>query len=194
MRSWNLRSTRTDKAIGVWPLSIAGLLVTAIYGAFLTYGLFMVALLEDFGGSRAFAAGAYSIYPIMFAVGSVLFSRMADRYPPGRVILLGATLVAVGFGLSSLATEPWQLYVFFGLVAGLGSGTLWAPPISAVLAGVGKTNKNRGLAVSLATGGMPFGVLALPPLAGFLITIYGWRLAFTALGIISFALAVPAVL
>ncbi len=69
-----------------------------------------------------------------FSVGMVFSGRLVDRHGPRKVALVGAVLVGAGYMLSSLfsatAWPLWTLTGTFGIIAGLGIGFAYNPPIA----------------------------------------------------------------
>ena len=48
-----------------------------------------------------------------------LVSAMTNRFGYRKITILGAIVTAVGFVLSSFATEIYQLYITFGILPGI---------------------------------------------------------------------------
>lgn len=69
-----------------------------------------------------------------FSVGMVFSGRMVDKHGPRKVAIIGALLVGAGYMLSSaFSRTPFPLYALtatFGVVAGLGIGFAYNPPIA----------------------------------------------------------------
>ncbi len=76
----------------------------------------------------------FAVALAMFSVGMVFSGRLVDRAGPRKVALVGAVLVGAGYMLSSLfSATPWPLWALtatFGVVAGLGIGFAYNPPIA----------------------------------------------------------------
>jgi predicted MFS family arabinose efflux permease len=77
------------------------------------------------------------------------------------------------------------------MMVGLAAGAFFAPMIAAV------TNwftDNRSLAVSLVSAGMGVAPMTISPFARWLISTYDWRTAMMTIGIVAWALLIPAAL
>ena len=82
----------------------------------------------------------------------------------------------------SRVTEVWQLYAFFGTTLGIGLSASIIPLLSTVSRWF---VRRRGLMTGIVLAGLGTGTIFMPILVGQLISGYGWRMAFVALGIIS---------
>jgi len=77
----------------------------------------------------------------------------------------------------------------YGILVGVASSAFFAPMIATV---TGWFETQRNLAVSLVSAGMGMAPLTISPLASWLITHYGWRSAMFYIGVLAWALLIPA--
>jgi MFS family permease len=144
-------------------------------------GLFMEPLGKEFGWSRTLLSSGPSIATIMTAILGPFFGILIDRYGSRRLALPGiiATIASVcTFGLVN--GEQWQwitLWFLFGIVSVTIKSTIWTAAV------VGVFEKSRGLALGLTLSGTAVAQAVIPPLGNYLITEFGWRLAFVWLGL-----------
>ena len=91
-----------------------------IIGLLFSYGLFFKALETEFGWSRTLLSGCTSI--AFLVMGSLAFfgGRLNDRYGPRAVLAVAGTLCGLGYAFLSQVSQPWQLFVIFGLFIGVG--------------------------------------------------------------------------
>jgi len=83
----------------------------------------------------------------------------------------------------------WQLYLFFGIVVGIGMSGLWVPLLTSVARWfVGRRSLMSGIVIS----GLTIGQMIGPPIISRLIAEYEWRQSYTILGIIVLASMLPA--
>ena len=87
----------------------------------------------------------------------------------------------------SLAHHPWQLALLFS--GGAALGVSLAGPLAATTVIAKWFDEKRGLAVGIAAMGPPTGGLLLTPLAGWLLTEFGWRETLQVFGMICLLLA-----
>ncbi|HZU07520.1 MAG TPA: MFS transporter [Chloroflexota bacterium] len=154
-------------------------LLAVAYVVWYTFTLFLVALVREFGWTRAEVAGAFSLYVLVHAGCSPITGRLVDRFGPRPLVHLGALLVGLALVGCSQLTARWQLYLFFGVLAAIGVTMMgWVPCITLV----GRWFSRRlGLAVGLAGAGIGVGTFIGAPVVQFLIETHGWRTAYLAL-------------
>ena len=88
----------------------------------------------------------------------------------------------------SLANSVWQFYVSSVLVGVFYSGCAFMPVSMFITAWF---NRSRGLAMSIALGGIGIGGTFLSPLITMMITSYGWRTSYRMIGLLVLAVAAP---
>jgi MFS family permease len=154
-----------------------------------TFSVFVKPLSAEFGWSREVISGAFGFAAMSVAVASPVLGRLLDRYGPVRVILPCMAVYAFAFAsLSQLAPSIWQLYATFVVLGIVGNGTTQMGYSRAVSTWF---YENRGLALALVIAGTGVGGVVLPPLAQSLITNYGWRAAYAALGVLVIIVGTP---
>jgi MFS family permease len=84
-------------------------------------------------------------------------------------------MVAVGSGLTVFMTEPWQLILCWGLLVGIGTGSMSMAFVATI------TSRwfvaRRGLVSGILTAGNATGQLIFLPVVAWLATHHGWRTA-----------------
>ena len=96
---------------------------------------------------------------------------------------------APGWSAASQATSLWQFQLTFGVLIGVAAGSFYAPMMAAASAWI---EHHRSLAVALVSAGMGVAPLTVAPFASWLITTYDWRTAMLVIGIVAWALLIPA--
>ncbi len=130
----------------------------------------------------------FTIAVAVFALTFIVAGRLQDKFGPFWVSLTGGVLVSIGFYLSGHAHSLMALYIFFGVIGGLGNGFGYATPIPVMAKWF---PDKRGLAVGLAVGGYGAGSAIFGKLAlNYLVPAYGWRSTFEILGGIFFVMTV----
>jgi MFS family permease len=158
-------------------------------GLYFSFPIFFVALLEEFGWSRGATAAAFSISSIVQGVLSPVVGTLVDRLGPRRVMLGGACILGTACALSSRIQSLGSLYLIVGVLAAAGACAVSWVPTGALIARW--FTERRGSAMGVAFSGMGAGVLAVGPLAQWLIAGYGWRAAYLILGAGTLAVLLP---
>lgn len=97
--------------------------------------------------------------------------------------------MALGYLLTSSVRQLWMLYVFFGLMSGIGWMVISNFGSARVL--VEWFKRRIGFVLSVDALGASLAGVLIAPLATLLIGLWGWRLAYAALGLTTLAIALP---
>lgn len=152
-------------------------------GTFVTYGVFFNSLMAEFGWSRAVVAGASSCAFFVSGVFAILIGRLNDSYGPRNLMRVTSIFFGVGFMLMSQVTEVWQLYVFYGLLFGIG---LAAIDVIALTTTIRWFSRSRGMMTGIVKVGTGAGQFSIPLLASILIVSQGWRQSYLIIGAAAF--------
>lgn len=144
-------------------------------------GLFMGPLGQEFGWSKTVLSAGPSIATITTALLGPFFGMAVDRFGTRRLVLPGliVTMAAI-CAFSTITGAPWQWYLLwflFGFVAVTIKSTAWTAAV------VGVFTQSRGLALGLTLAGTAVAAMIVPPLGNWLITEFGWRMAFVWLAL-----------
>ncbi len=157
-------------------------------GAMNSIAVFLNPISADFGWMRSQTSLAYLAGSIAMGAGSIGMGYLADRYSARPVVIMGAIVLGSVFLLMAHQQALWQMYFFYVLLGGLGVSSFDAP----LLAYVGSWfQRNKGLAMGVAMALRSLGQGLVPFVAGYLITIYGWRGAYMAVGLFGLVVLVP---
>lgn len=122
----------------------------------------MVPLHEEFGWSTTVMSLAVSINLLLYGLTAPFAAALMDRFGIRQVVASALTLVALGAGGSILMTASWQLLLFWGVLIGLGTGSM-ALVFAATIANRWFVQR-RGLVMGILTAGSATGQLIfLPP-------------------------------
>jgi MFS family permease len=160
-------------------------------GAMFSLAVFLEPMAEETGWSRAGISTAMTLDFLIMGIAGFLWGAASDRWGPRPVVLIGALLLGAGLVVASRATSPLTFQIGFGLLVGLSAGAFFAPMIAAV---TGWFETGRALAVSLVSAGMGMAPMTMTPFAGWLIENHDWRTAMAAMGVLAWALLIPAAL
>jgi MFS family permease len=182
--------TLNQPAIWAITLSAAGILMITM-GARQSLGLFLAPLNTSTGLSIASISLAMAVGQFMWGAVQPIAGAVADRYGPGRVLLAGILLLALGSALTPFMDSTWGLIFSLGLLSAIGSG---AGSFSVLIGAA--THRlplaARGAASGVINAGGSFGQFVFAPTLQKLIQVLGWMGAMWALAIITLA-ALPLV-
>ncbi|MBI4334192.1 MAG: MFS transporter [Chloroflexi bacterium] len=183
-------SPRRGEPLFGWILVAAGTaIIVIINGTFYSYGVFFKPLLLDFGWARAELSGPVSLRLLATGVFGIIAGAIVDRGGPRWVVSGGIALLATGYLLTARMTSLWELYLYLGLISGIGMGVPY-PVITSVVSRW--FTRKRGLAVGIILAGYGIGQVIFPPLTAYLIAAFSsWRTAFVVLGLIVAGVAIP---
>lgn len=149
-------------------------------GTFVSYGVFFSSLEADLGCSRATISGASSLAFLLSGLFAILIGRLNDIYGPKHLMRAAALFLGTGAMLMSQVREVWQLYVFYGVIFGIGLGAI---DVIALTTTARWFSQSRGLMTGLVKVGTGAGQFLIPFLAGVFIASYGWRWAYLIIGL-----------
>ena len=168
----------------------AGFTIQAVcIGAMFAYGVFFKELQAEFGWSRATISGASSLAFLMMGAVGILAGRLNDRVGPRVLIAASAGFLGLGYLLMSRMQFPWQLYLMYGVVAGIGFSTHDVITLSTVARWF---VKRRGMMSGVVKVGTGFGQLLGPMIASLLLSVFGWRNTTLIIGTVSLVALVAA--
>ncbi|MDO9711626.1 MFS transporter [Paracraurococcus lichenis] len=144
-------------------------------GALGVLGAFLLPLQREFGWDTASISGALALRLLLFGLMAPFAAALLQRYGLRRTVATALALVVAGCLASMAMTQVWQLWLFWGVVTGIGTG------MTALVLGATVANRwfvqRRGLVLGLLTAANATGQLAFLPLAAWLAREEGWRSA-----------------
>jgi MFS family permease len=161
-------------------VGIAFLVMMIAWGANYSFGVFFTPLLDEFKWTRAMTSGAFSLGIFLEGFGGMFMGRICDRFGPRLVVSICGIMLGMGYMLMSQVSFIWHLYLFYGVVTGIGLSGTYVPIISTISKWF---NRRRGLMTGIVSSGMGAGTLLMAPFASWLIAIRGWRFSYMIVGL-----------
>ena len=149
-------------------------------GTFVSYGVFFSSLEADLDCSRATISGASSLAFFLSGLFAILIGRLNDVYGPKHLMRAASLFLGAGAMLMSQVREVWHLYVFYGVIFGIGLGAI---DVIALTTTARWFSQSRGFMTGLVKVGTGAGQFLIPFLAGLFIASYGWRWAYFIIGL-----------
>ncbi|GAA2869794.1 MFS transporter [Streptosporangium fragile] len=167
---------------------VAGVAFVAILGAAgfrATPGVLITPLQEEFGWSRGTISLAVSVNLMLYGLTAPFAAALMDRFGMRRVVTYALLLVAAGSGFTILMDAPWQLVLCWGVLVGLGTGSM-ALVFAATLTERWFV-RHRGLVTGVLTAGGATGQLVFLPVLAHLAAGHGWRWAAVTVAVAALA-------
>ncbi|MGN9911388.1 MFS transporter [Phytohabitans sp. LJ34] len=141
---------------------------------------------EEFRWPLATISAAVSVNLILYGLTAPFAAALMEKFGMRRVVTGALVLVAAGSGLTVFMNASWQLILCWGVLVGLGTGSMALAFVATV---TGRWFvKRRGLVTGVLTAGGAAGQLVFLPLLATVVESNGWRTA--ALIVAAAALAV----
>lgn len=151
-------------------------------------GLVFKPMGETFGWDRSTLGFAVAVFLAVSAFCMFVAGHFADRYPPQRVLAGGLFLSGIGIGAMAFVSEPWQVFVLYGVVFAAGNGAASLAPVGVM---VTRQFPDRvGLSNAFVIAGMGLGQLVIIAALTSVLIGLGWRWVFICLGAVNLALAI----
>jgi sugar phosphate permease len=164
-----------------WIVAAAGFIALLAAAAIrATFGVLMQPLMEEFAWSHSTISAAASINLVVFGISAPFAAALTERFGLTRVVGTALTLIALCAVTLTQVTQPWQIYVVWGFVAGAATGAV-APVLAATIAGRWFVAR-RGLVVGLLTAANSTGQLVFLPLMAHLTETTDWRWTMAVVG------------
>ncbi|MBD1544019.1 MFS transporter [Arthrobacter sp. IA7] len=138
-------------------------------------GVLMVPLQQEFGWSTTVLSAAVSINLVLFGLTAPFAAALMERFGVRAVTAVALGMIGAGSALTVLVTQSWQILLTWGLLIGLGTGSM-ALVFAATIANTW-FSKSRGLVIGILTAGSAAGQLVFLPFIAMLAQDPGWRQA-----------------
>ncbi|MFL6027459.1 MAG: MFS transporter [Friedmanniella sp.] len=174
-----------------WWVAVVAFALLGAAGFRAAPGVLMVPLEEEFGWSRTLMSGAVSVNLVLYGLMAPFAAALMDRFGIRLVTSAALVLVAAGSGLTVFVQHGWQLILTWGLLIGLGTGSM-ALVFAATIANRWFVAR-RGLVMGILTAAGATGQLVFLPVMALLVETSSWRAASLVVTVASLAV-VPLVL
>ncbi|MEU2430590.1 MFS transporter [Streptomyces sp. NPDC007861] len=152
-------------------------------------GLLIDPLHQEFGWSRGTIGLAVSINLALYGLTAPFAAALMDKYGIRKVVAVALTIIAAGSGLTVWMTAAWQLLLCWGLLVGLGTGSM-ALAFAATVTNRWFTGR-RGLVTGILTAAAASGQLVFLPVLSWIVQEHHWHpaavtVALAALAVVPF--------
>ncbi|WP_082965018.1 MFS transporter [Mycobacterium sp. ACS1612] len=170
--------TRTPLGRFHWAWVVAAVSFIAILGAagFRSVpGVMMNPLHHEFGWSHGVVGLAMSVNMTLFGLTAPFAAALMDRFGVRPVLSAALVLIATGSSLSVTMTASWQLVLLWGVLVGVGTGSISMGFVATVA--TRWFEARRGLVTGVLTAASATGQLIFLPIVAEVTTRHGWRWA-----------------
>ena len=171
--------TESRMSYGYIVVAAAFFTILVLWAGYYAFGVFFKPLIHEFGWTRAMTSGAFSLSSMIMGLLGIVMGGLNDRFGPRIVMSLCGLLVGISYLLMSQVHFLWQLYLFCGVIMGIGMGGGFVPLMTTVARWF---VERRGLMTGIVVAGIGIGAMIGPPVANWLIHRYGWRVSYMVLG------------
>ena len=171
-----------------WACQIAAMVICVCAGFGYAWSVLQNPIVTRFGWADSGVALAYTITVLCSTMAPLLFGALIRRLSTRLCVVVGAVLFGGGLLLTGLMSQLWQLYLFYGVISGLGVGFIYPSMMAYV---VRLFPDRSGLASGMGTAAYGSGAILWAPTAAALMEGVGMDRAFQVLGIL-FAVVVLA--
>jgi MFS family permease len=172
-------------------LGVCFLVSALIAGINTSFGVFLVPLSRQFGWSTGAISFAYSLFMLTNGLSAFGVGRIGDKYGSRLVFFIGGMVFGLSLLLTSMMTEVWHLYLWYGVLAGIGRSPLNVTLVSMISRWF---SKHRGLAMGIVNSGTGAGSSLFTPFTSWLIVAFSWQEAYVIMAVMVWVLLTAAIL
>nr|WP_242517913.1 OFA family MFS transporter [Halobacillus sp. GSS1] len=173
-----------------WLIALGAVGIHISIGSVYAWSNFTGPLSEEFGWSASQVQLTFSIAILFLGLSAAFLGWFVEKYGPRVAGITAAIFFGIGVAGSGIAVNAgslWMLYIFYGVLGGIGLGVGYIAPVSTL---VKWFPDRRGLATGMAIMGFGFAAAIASPLMDFLINSVGIAATFYILGISYFVVMI----
>ncbi|AYB45961.1 MFS transporter [Paenibacillus lautus] len=130
---------------------------------------------QDFQLSFAQVSWVSSIYMLIYAIGSVLYGKLADTYKLKNLVTFGLLLFFVG-SITGLAAQAYWMVLLGRILQAAGAAVI--PAIAMIIPVRYFPAENRGRALGITATGLAIGNAIGPVVSALVVSTFHWRWLF----------------
>lgn len=155
-----------------------------------TYSIsaFIDSYISDFNYSRTLISSIYSIATVISGTLIVFMGRAVDKYGQRKMLIIAGTMLGVACFFNSFIANVGMIFIGFFLLRYFGQGSLTLIPGSLVPQWF---ERKRAFAISLTNYGAMLSSMIVPIFNVWMISSFGWQIAWRVWSILLLALFVP---
>ena len=163
-----------------WPAMIASLLICICAGFGYAWSVLQTPIIAAHGWPDQQVSLTYTVTVLCSTMAPLFFGGLIRRLGTRRCVVVGAVLFGAGLMTTGwISGGVWQLYLFYGILSGLGTGFVYPAMMAYV---VRLFPEKSGMASGLGTAAYGSGAILWAPVAAALIRSVNLRGTFCILG------------
>ena len=145
-----------------WLCLISAMVICVCAGFGYAWSVLQTPIIARFGWADSGVALAYTITVVCSTMAPLLFGGLIRRMSSRLCVAVGAVLFGAGLFAAGLMSQLWQLYLFYGVISGLGVGFIYPSMMAYV---VRLFPDRSGMASGLGTAAYGSGAILWAPTA-----------------------------
>ena len=160
----------------------AGMMIQFCAGIIYMWSVFKEPVADYLNWDSGAASLISSVMLAMFVLGIILGGWAQDKFGPMKATLVGSVMIGAGMACTALVPEnaPWLVYISYGVIGGLGVGTVYMATIAAVQKWF---PDRRGFASGMIVSAFGFSLVLFAPLARIMLADLGVPATFIIFGV-----------
>jgi len=160
-----------------------------VFGIRITYGIFFNPIASEFGWDSASLSSVFSLSILVEGTFGMILGKLNDRFGPRPVLILTGIFLGAGYFFMSRVNGLWQMYLFYGILVGIGMGGTIVPVLTTISRWF---VSRRAIMAGVVLSGGGIGALILSPLSEWIISSYSWQTAYFVMSIVVFIMVIVA--
>jgi predicted MFS family arabinose efflux permease len=167
-------------------MSAAAAVLMITMGMRQTVGLYITPMMDSTHLAYASMSFALAVGQLMWGAAQPVFGAMAERHGAGRVLVIGALMLAAGYALTPFTGSEWAVVMTFGVLTAAGAG---AGSFAVLIGQVAQRvpAEQRSFASGFVNAGGSLGQFVFAPVTQLLIATLGWMQAMWTLAVAALA-------
>ena len=167
-----VKATVPDGGWG-WVVCLACLVGWMVVGGIsMSYGIILPSLKKHFRQNTVVISLVGSVLMGVCGFTGPIVASLTDRFGLRAIYMAGSALTGTSLIASTFSPDAYSLLVLYGICAGIGIGLIMLPVSVACNY---YFDKRRALATGISKTGVSIGSFVLPPIADYLLEMYGWN-------------------
>lgn len=165
-----------------WVILMACFMVTTVAsGTMMGFGVFITPMAADMGWSHSALSFSYAMSAMVTGVGVLIIGSFMHTHSVRVIFFLSTIVHCFGIYMTSTVTTIEGFYFWYGFVASAGRSAFFLSTTTLITRWF---EKRRGLMMGIMMSGNGVGPFAFSPIITWMITMWGWQMAYVVLSLV----------